>query len=228
MNILLTGSSGVLGSFLYQDLLQQNNISIIRNTRDICDLAEYDDIIRLYGNTKPDIIVHCAAYTDVKKSDKEPIKVFYDNICASINLIKFAIDKSSRFIFISTDFVFDGKKGFYKINDLINPQTIYAKSKASVELALSCYMNSLVIRTSFFGQNFPFECACVDRFTSKDYIDIIGPIITNKILSKQTGIVHVGTDRKSFYELASRRQYVKPCVCITNNIIGQDHSFSYD
>lgn len=228
MDILLTGTNGTLGSFLYNDLTQKN-INVIANTRAICDLSDVNDIKKIYGHLAPDTIVHCAAYTDVKNSSREPDKVFYDNIVASINLIKFSIEKLNRFIFISTDFVFDGTKGLYKTGDPINPQTIYAKSKASIELALSCYSNSLIIRTSFFDKNFPFESACTDRYTSKDYIDIIGPMITSQILGEQRGIVHIGTERKSFYELASRRKYVHACLCMTDSDgIGKDYSFSYD
>lgn len=229
MNILLTGTNGILGSFLYEDLIQKTDINIVCNTRSICDLSNYNNIKNTYNNVSPNIVVHCAAYTDVKNSEKEPNKVFNDNILASVNLIRFSMEKLSKFVFISTDFVFDGRKGFYKINDPINPQTIYAKSKAAIELSLSCYPNSLIIRTSFFGKSFPFESACTDRYTSKDYIDIIGPMITQKILSDQRGITHVGTDRKSFYELASRRKDTQACLCMSdNNDLGKDYSFCYD
>jgi dTDP-4-dehydrorhamnose reductase len=229
MNILLTGTNGILGKFLHNDLKLKTNLNIICNTRSICDLSSYENIQQKYGAITPDTIVHCAAYTDVKNSTKESQKVFDDNILASVNLIKFAIEKLSKFVFISTDFVFDGTKGMYKTDDLINPQTIYAKSKASIELALSCYSNSLIIRTSFFDKNFPFESACTDRYTSKDYIDIIGPMITSQILGEQRGIVHIGTERKSFYELASRRKHVNACLCMSDSDgTGKDSSFSYD
>lgn len=223
MQILITGCNGTLGKFLYNHIDSINN-TIVPNTRDQCDLSVYDEIERIYGSTKFDVVVHCAAYTDVKRSDTEKQKVFNDNILASINLIRLSMKQNSRFIFISTDFVFDGTKGFYEIHDLINPQTTYAKSKAAIEFALSCYTNSLVIRTSFFDENFPFDKACLDRFTSKDYIDIIGSMIANEIIGTKTGIIHIGTERKSFYDLANRRKKVDPIYCLENSNIGKDHS----
>lgn len=226
MNILLTGVNGTLGGFLYEYLKQQININVIINTRSICDLSNMDHINEIYHDCTPDIVVHCAAYTDVQKSNVNTQQVFNDNILSSINLIRFAMVKQSKFVFISTDFVFDGTKGFYKNDDYINPQSIYAKSKASIELALACYPRSLIIRTSFFGNTFPFDKACVDRYTSKDYIDIIGPLIASQILGDTTGIVHVGTERKSFYELATRRKDVEPTKCLVDkHNFGQDHSF---
>lgn len=230
MKILLTGCDGTLGSFLLKHLKQTNkHNTIIANTRSVCDLCDHIQIANVYGKLIPNIIVHCAAYTDVQKSNIETRKVFNDNIIASINLIKLAMESNSKFIFISTDFVFDGIKGFYSVNDSINPQSVYAKSKACIEMALSCYSNSLIIRTSFFGMNFPFESACVDRYTSKNYIDIIGPIVADHILGDKTGVVHIGTDRKSFYELASMRKSVQPCYCMSdNNSLGKDHSLLYD
>lgn len=226
MNILLTGINGTLGGFLYDNLIQKPNINVIANSRSVCDLGNSQKVNELYNDLSLDNIVHCAAYTDVKNSSKELSKVFNDNILSSINLIQLAMKKNSRFIFISTDFVFDGKSGFYKTDDPINPQTVYAKSKASIELALSCYSNSLIIRTSFFGKTFPFESACTDRYTSKDYIDIIGPMIIDQILGHTTGIIQLGTGRKSFYELASRRKYVHGCQCMQDGYtFGKDHSF---
>lgn len=225
MYIIITGCNGTLGRFLYNSFNRMDhNHVVVPNTRDMCDLSNYENIELIYGYNSPNMIVHCAAYTNVQKSDTETQKVFNDNILASINLIRFAMKNNSKFVFISTDFVFDGRKGFYQTDDLINPQTVYAKSKASIELALSCYANSLIIRTSFFKESFPFEKACTDRFTSKDYIDVIGPLILDIIMSDRTGVVHVGTERKSFYELAKRRKAVEPITCIGISTINKDHS----
>lgn len=228
MHIIITGCNGTLGRFLYNSFNRiDHDHVVVPNTRDMCDLSNYEDIELIYGYNSPDIIVHCAAYTNVQKSDTETQKVFNDNILASINLIKFAMKNNSKFVFISTDFVFDGRKGFYQTGDLINPQTVYAKSKASIELALSCCPNSLIIRTSFFKESFPFNKACTDRFTSKDYIDVIGPLIFKEIMGSKTGIIHVGTERKSFYDLAIRRKTVKPSVCLGDSDIGKDYSFLF-
>ena len=114
-------------------------------------------------------------------------------------------------IFISTDYVFDGEKGNYSINDPINPLSKYAKTKAAAELAVRTYDNSLVIRTSFYGYQFPYEKAFVDQWTSKNYVDMIAPKVLDIIKSDKTGIAHIGFPRKSVYEIAlERRKNVEP------------------
>lgn len=226
MNILITGCEGLLGRYIYENYQYGNNI--IRSNRKICDLYYKDRIYNTYSDQDIDTIIHCAAYTDVKKSNTDLKKVFKDNICSSVNLIDFAYSKNIRFVFISTDFVFDGTKGFYKTYDLINPQSVYAKSKASIELALSTYSNSLIIRTSFYGESFPFDIGYNNRFTSKDYIDIIAPKIYQESVGKRTGILHIGTERKTYYELGKRRKNIDEVSYQDNTSIGKDYSFDYE
>jgi len=228
MNILLTGASGKLGSFIcaYAQRPEFSNINIIPHTRSSCDLTAKLVLDYLYRETTIDTIIHAAAYTNVARSNIDHRKVFEDNLVASMNVMNLGFRKAARLVYISTDFVFDGETGGYKTTDKINPQTVYAKSKASVELALSTYSNSLIVRTSFFGYTFPFDYACSDRFTSKDYLDIIGPKIFHAAISEEIGIIHVGTERKSFYDLALRRNsdiIGKNCASLSSNI-GKDHS----
>lgn len=229
LKILVTGAGGTLGKYLVPEIQWwEPSAKITTNVRWQCDLSNWDKVYVKYGGENYDIIVHCAAYTDVAYSNFQHEKVLKDNIYASTNMIRLAERSKAKLVFISTDFVFDGKVGQYSPTDKINPQTVYAKSKASTELALACYPNSLVIRTSFFGETFPFPKACTDRFTSKDYIDVIAPLITKEVLSDKKGICHVGTEKKSFYDLASRRNPdVEPMKCLDESCLNKDHSF-YD
>ena len=118
---------------------------------------------------------------------------------------------NKKIIFISTDYVFDGDRGNYSINEPINPLSKYAKTKASAELAVRTYNNSLVIRTSFYGHEFPYKKAFIDQWTSKDYVDVIAPKVLGAIRSDKMGIVHIGSQRRSVYEIAlERREDVEP------------------
>jgi len=67
------------------------------------------------------------------------------------------------------------------------------------------YSNSLIIRTSFCEQVFPYEKAFIDQYTSRDYIDVIAPMILSTAVSNKKGVVHIGTHRKTVYDLAQRR-----------------------
>ena len=93
----------------------------------------------------------------------------------------------------------------YKSTDPINPISKYAKSKAAGELVSRIYDNSLSIRTEFLPTEFPFEFAYVDKWTSKDYVDILAPKIVEKCLSDETGVCNVGSKRRTFYEIAKGR-----------------------
>ena len=59
--------------------------------------------------------------------------------------------------------------------------------------------------SEFFDKDFPFEYAYDDKWTSKDYIDILAPKIVEKCLSDETGVCHVGSKRRTFYEIAKGR-----------------------
>lgn len=224
--ILLTGSDGLLGGYIYKNIA--NKSEVIKHSRKHFDLCDKDKLYQEYNSVDIKTIIHCAAYTDVKNSNIEHRKVFLDNILASVNLIDFAYYKACRFVFISTDFVFDGSAGNYSALDKINPLSVYAKSKASIEFALSCHPDSLIIRTSFYGEYFPFDCGCTDRYTSKDYIDIIAPKIYEQAIGTRVGLMHIGTEKKSYYELGKRRKDVSPVQCLEKNLFNKDHSFNYE
>ena len=110
-----------------------------------------------------------------------------------------------RFVYISSSHVFDGVDGNYKTTDRVNPLTKYSKSKVAGEMTSLIYENSLVIRTEFCEENFPFDTAYIDKFSSKEYIDILAPKILDKCLSNEKGILHVGGPKRSFYEFGKIR-----------------------
>ena len=127
------------------------------------------------------------------------------NVLGTLNVLKSCRDLGKKLVFISTDYVFDGEKGNYTTDDPINPLSKYAKTKAAAELLVRTYENSLVIRTSFFGYDFPYEAAFVDQWSSKDYVDIIAPKVLEEILSDKRGVVHVGNNRQTIYDIAKDR-----------------------
>lgn len=205
--ILLTGGSGTLGKEL-QKLNDSEKVKLYcpssfeLNLKD-CDLLEKTRrFIRVYDI---DMIVHAAAFTNVKLAETNQEEAIDVNVLGTAALLLAAQQEDKKFVYISTDHVFDGKDGHYTKDSPINPVSVYAKTKASAELLVRTYSNSLVIRTSFFGYTFPFPIAYVDQFSSKDYVDIIAPKVYDTIVSDSTGIVHVGSKRRSMYQIALER-----------------------
>lgn len=205
MNILITGATGILGKNLLPLFEKTNNLIYFPTSKEI-NILNFEILKKYIYENNINLIIHCAAYTDVKKSEEEINKCIDINIIGTCNIVKACNEKKIKLIYISTEHVFDGNKGFYTTDDCINPIGKYAKSKAAGELTARMYNNSLIIRTSFFPENFPYEKAFTDQWSSKDYIDIIAPKIFKACLSNKTGIVHCVSSRRTIYEIAKERK----------------------
>jgi dTDP-4-dehydrorhamnose reductase len=202
--IFLTGGSGTLGSELIK-ISKAYDVEFIAPASKYCDIRNPFEVRHHILNSKCDTIVHSAAITDVKATENDPSLAWDVNVLGTINVLKSCKDLGKKLVFISTDYVFDGEKGDYTIDDPINPLSKYAKTKAAAELVVRTYENSLVIRTSFFGYDFPYEAAFVDQWSSKDYVDVIAPKVLRETLSDKVGIVHTGNGRRTIYEIALDR-----------------------
>jgi dTDP-4-dehydrorhamnose reductase len=210
MNNLLIGASGLLGTNLKINCLRPSSyeLNILSNESILLYLKLIDE---------PKNIILSAAYTDVAKANFNK-EVAYNLNVTSVQKICNILNKiycgRPRLIYISTDYVFDGSKGLYSINDPVNPvhNNYYALTKALGESSVMAYENHCIIRTSFCrSDRWPYEFAFEDQFTSRDKIDIIAPMIDEKINSTDNGIFHIGTKRKSVFELAKKIKYdVKP------------------
>jgi dTDP-4-dehydrorhamnose reductase len=227
MNNLLIGASGLLGSNLKIESNRPTSSDL--NILSVASIGSYFDSIQ-----EPENIVLCAAYTNVAKANLDKNYAFNLNVSAVQNICKLLNKKYSgrpRLIYISTDYVFDGITGLYKTSDPINPvqNNYYAMTKALGESSARAYENSCIIRTSFCkSDSWPYEFAFDDQFTSRDTVDIIAPMIDLIILNKSNGIHHVGTKRKSVFDLAKKiKEDIKPIsrLSIKNVTIPYDTSF---
>lgn len=211
--VFLTGGSGTLGTELIKQSHKFNIYFTAPSSKD-CDITDEQSVYENILNSQGDIVLHAAATTDVKGVQAAPMAAIDVNVLGTINVIKACQQLDKKLVFISTDYVFDGEKGNYDINDPINPISKYAKTKAAAELLVRIIEDSLVIRTSFFGYDFPYEKAAVDQWSSKDYVDVIAPLVLKVLKTTKTGIVHVGTERTTTYEKATRRKPQVEGVCL--------------
>jgi dTDP-4-dehydrorhamnose reductase len=211
MKIFLTGGSGLLGKELIKSLKQEHDVCYPSSTE--CDIKDKEKVNSYFERNKFDLCIHCAAFISIAGCEKEIEKAIETNVVGTCNITQACIKSNTKLVYISTTHVFDGSQGHYTITDAINPIGKYAKSKAAGELVARMYENSLVIRTEFYGKEFPYEAAFTDRWASKDYIDIIAPKILMACLSAKKGIKHVGSKRRSLYEIAiQRKPEVKPIM----------------
>ena len=157
MKVLLTGSSGQLGKTLIK--FKPDNIQLIKVSSKDFNLLDFKSCQKFILLHKPDWIINAAAYTAVDKAESESKKVFEINSNAPEKLVETLSTYGGKMLFISSDFVFDGKNDNpYKFDHIHNPINIYGKSKSLGEKKCLTFNNTYVLRTSWvyspFNKNF--------------------------------------------------------------------------
>lgn len=124
------------------------------------DIANAEQVNAVVLSTKPDVIMNCAAWTDVDGCESDPVRAEAANAIGPENLAKASRRVGAGFVTISTDYVFDGEKeGFYTQRDDPNPQSVYARTKLDGERrSQRAYARTIIARTGFIfgagGKNF--------------------------------------------------------------------------
>ncbi len=160
ISVLVTGGDGQLGHSLRQSLELFSDIRGTFMASDQLDITNFQALEDLLTGTSFDYCINCAAYTQVEESEKNPEMAFAVNATGVKNLALLCQQTGVILIHISTDYVFDGKKGeAYIPEDIPNPLNQYGKSKLRGEQYISEIMERFyIIRTSWlyseFGNNF--------------------------------------------------------------------------
>lgn len=157
--VLITGASGLLGRAVFKhfkepsidETLKWKVIGLYNSrARDglvQLDLTNNDEVLKFITENKPDVIIHCAAEKRVENVEKNFTLSANLNIGATENLAKISAEKGIKFIYISTDYVFDGSQPPYKIDSKTNPLNKYAETKLEGEKAtLKHCENHCVVR----------------------------------------------------------------------------------
>jgi dTDP-4-dehydrorhamnose reductase len=120
------------------------------------DISNPQGVEQTIRDSKPEIVINCAAWTDVDGCETDEKRAYEVNASGPKNLARASRLTNSRFLTISTDYVFDGKKeGFYTQRDNPNPLGVYARAKLEGEyLVQREHARSIIVRTGFiFGPN---------------------------------------------------------------------------
>lgn len=147
MKVLITGANGLLGQHLTK-LLIDKNYHVVATSRGesrlpfqpsdnytyhSMDIANAFDTYAVMNREKPDVVVHAAAMTQVDDCELQPEQCERINVQGTAQVLTDAETFSSHFIYISTDFVFDGEQGNYKEEDDTLPISLYGFSKLQAE-----------------------------------------------------------------------------------------------
>lgn len=196
-NVLFTGGNGLLAN--ETKALLSEAFFPSHHEFDVCNFAQMEKFL---ANKDINLIIHAAAFTSPPKVDKDPLAAVETNIIGTANVTKLCMAHGIRLIYISTDYVFRGDSGQYKEDDSVFPVNRYAWSKLGGECAVRLYDNSLIVRTSFGPNIFPYEAAFVDQWTSRESVNAIAKKIVTLVNTNISGVIHIGGNRRTVFEYA--------------------------
>lgn len=182
--------------------------------------------MKIIDEVMPTALIHTSAMADIDQCEKEKPKAYYVNVELTKCLLEVCEKHSTKFLFCSSDTVFDGAKGMYKEEDIPIPLNYYAKTKVEAEKIVLNAKTSKVIARIALVMGFPVypyasnsfmarmeqrirECKSVpmpeDEYrTPIDVITLAKALIELAISSSYDGIIHLaGNDRVSRYEMAN-------------------------
>lgn len=152
---LITGYNGQLGYDIARELEERGEDDYLALDLGEMDITNRDQVFEIVKNYNPDVIFHCAAWTAVDKAEEEEEKVRKVNVEGTKNIVDASIEVDAKVIYMSTDYVFDGKKdGYYSEDDEINPISVYGRTKYEGEEEVRRNPKHFITRISWvFGIN---------------------------------------------------------------------------
>ncbi len=239
MKILVTGANGLLGQHLIKLLIEETRHTLLATGRGACrlpfelsDLYEYFPmditdglaVHDFFQAHRPDLVVHLAAMTQPDPCEEQPVACWNVNVTATRFLISAAEAIHARFIYLSTDFVFDGTAGPYRETDMPAPVNFYGSSKLAAERAVEAsHLRWTIIRTvlvygnvitgsrsnivSWVRENLvsgkPIRVVG-DQWRTPTYVEDLARGVLLVIEKQATGIYHIsGEEGMSPFEMAT-------------------------
>ena len=217
--ILISGGSGFIDGHLIEIAKKKYKVFSTYHTNFIkgqsietiqLDLSQQQDIKSLLDNTKPDIIIHTTAVSKPDFCEKNRNLAKLINVDATERLAYWAKENGTRFIFTSSDMVFDGKKGSYAEDDKVIPTSYYAETKVLCEQKITeLHFNSVIVRVAWtygFGitrndaffekmvsaikNNEPIRLF-VDQFRTPIFVNNLAEAILELAENDYTGIINL-------------------------------------
>lgn len=236
MRILVTGANGFLGNYLVQQLLQKQ-YPVIATGKGECRLSftgvdnfdyepmDFTDpfaVHDLFEKYQPSVVVHAGAMSKPDDCEKEQWQAYLINVEGTVTLLTNAEAYRSFFVFVSTDFVFDGEKGMYSETDIPSPVNFYGKTKLEAEEIVKEYAFDWAIARTVLVYGKPLAgrsnilsivkeklekgegySVVNDQVRTPTYVEDLAAGIVAIIEKKATGIYHLsGADILTPYEMA--------------------------
>ena len=217
MRILVTGASGMLGQDLCP-ILEDNGYEVIETDKDTLDITNHEQVKSVLEQNKPEIVIHCAAYTNVDKAEEDLKTAELINVTGTENIAETCGKSGITLVYISTDYVFDGTKNSpYRPDDRTNPVNNYGMTKYEGEEAVRslCEKYYIEITSCLYGHHGRNFVETMLSLSDKPEIKVVDDQIgcptwtvelangIVKLLSKPYGTYHVcGSGATSWYGFA--------------------------
>ncbi|MDR3622143.1 MAG: SDR family oxidoreductase [Paludisphaera borealis] len=216
LRAVVVGGSGQIGGWLFRYLAERGHQAVgTYSSQAFSDLialdaADLDAVTALLRAERPDVVFYPAGFTWVDGCERDKARAYAANLEQPLHVARTAADLGARFVYFSTDYVFDGVKGRYSEDAPTNPLSVYGQAKYDAEVALAEALGDrlLTVRTCWVygperqGKNFsyqliraleqgkPMTCPS-DQISSPSY----GPDVARAVLllveAGASGLIHV-------------------------------------
>lgn len=226
--IFLTGATGMLGTTIRERFEAYYPLTMISRSGNEkynilpCLIEERDRLIELLDARKPQLVIHCAAMTDLEYCQKHPEEAHRINVESTKTITDWCRKQYIPLVYISTAGIFDGKKEWYREEDIPNPITVYGQTKHEAEKYVARYEKSYIFRASWLIgggpqvdkkiisrlmqqiQNGAEQIKAVnDIYGTLTYTEDLVTTMTAVLHEEAYGLYHVATsDRVSRYDVA--------------------------
>ncbi|HOV25910.1 MAG TPA: dTDP-4-dehydrorhamnose reductase [Pseudobacteroides sp.] len=177
MKILITGCRGQLGLELTRQFNEFDGLySLIETDVHNLDITNQAMVFDLVKTQKPDVIINCAAYTNVDGCESDELNAYRVNAIGPQNLSAAAFSVGAKIVQVSTDYVFDGTGSSPKIEtDPINPRSVYGKSKAMGEILVKeINPRHFIVRTAWlYGEGNNFVRTMLKLSKERDEVKVV-------------------------------------------------------
>ncbi len=198
--IIVTGGDGRFAQELKK--IKSKYQFIFRNKKQF-NILSLNSIKKNLKKFKPDCVLHLAGLSRPMSIHEKKINQSIDlNIIGTSNLVKVCNQKKIKIIFLSTSYVYQGKKGNYKEEDTLLPWNNYGWSKLGAESAVHMYKNSLIIRACMTEKPFIHKFAFTNVKTNFIFQEEFAKILI-KVLHRK-GILNIGGKAQSIYSFAKK------------------------
>jgi dTDP-4-dehydrorhamnose reductase len=227
--LLVTGANGLLGNKIIELAVRDYEVIPLHHSRPLLsnslevNIADQEKLLGIFRKLRPDAVIHAAAETNVDKCETQKEHAWNVNVEGTRNVAEACAEVSAKLIYVSTDYVFDGEKGYYKEEDKPNPISYYGLTKLEGEKrVVTLCKNYAILRTSvIYGwhpwkQNFATwivsqlrqnkkVSAVEDHYNTPTLADNLAEMALETLQRSLKGLYHAsGSERMNRYEFAKQ------------------------